>query len=51
MTDENENKKELESTIKNYQEVIKELMGTQLTDTKEVSRLINIAYYQKWEEL
>lgn len=43
--------KELETTIKNYQKVINELMGTQLTDTEEVSRLINIAYYQKWEEL
>ena len=45
------NKKELESIIKNYQKVINELMGTQLTDTEEVGRLINIAHYQKWEEL
>lgn len=46
-----EGRKELEFIIKNYQKVINELMGTQLTNTEEVSRLINIAHYQKWEEL
>ena len=42
---------ELKAELQNYADVINRLMGTQLTDTFEIGRLIEIARYRNWEEL
>jgi len=46
-----EDNEKLKKELKNYANVINQLMGTQLTDTEEVGRLIEIAQYGKWGEL
>lgn len=42
---------ELKAELNNYANVINQLMSTQLTDTEEVGRLIEIAQYKNWSEL
>lgn len=42
---------ELKAELQHYADVINRLMGTQLTDTEEIGRLIAIAQYGNWSEL
>lgn len=44
-------KAELKAELQHYADVINRLMGTQLTDTFEIGRLIAIAQYGNWSEL
>lgn len=51
LTEKTSEVEELKAELKNYAKVINELMGTQLTDTDEIGRLIEIAQFRNWSEL
>jgi len=41
--------KDLKERIGHYKDIINRLMGTPLTDTNEIGRLIEMAQYENWE--